>query len=471
MFNRTKPKVGFFSLGLSAYWPQFPGMRERLVGHGHVLGEAIAAYATVIDGGLVDTIEGARACAAAFRAADVDLVFCHLSTYSTSEALILAVRDLAVPVVLLNVQSVPALSMADVNGVGDWLGAGCTCAGLPEMTAVLARLGKRFDIITGHLSGDETVSRHIEDWCSAAGVRRRLNTSVMGMLGRPYPGMTDLYVDETAFFSRFGTYTKHLNWDDIGTARRSVTAAQRKRRTEHVAAAFRAPEGGGDKDFGPIADALCALDRLVEEHGLFAIPNHYESAVREDHAEILAVSNPAFSILMAEGIACPVEADIKTALAMTMLKQVAASATLAELYSMDFNRDTCIIGHSGAADLAVARTKPQLVASKVFHGKSGGGYLTQLDVPVGRVTLLSLTQAAGGAFRLVAAEGDVIDAPVMRLGDTNCHVRFSCGLRTFVNRWASFGPTHHGVLATGGHIERIQLLSKLFDIPLDLVCQ
>jgi hypothetical protein len=34
---------------------------------------------------------------------------------------------------------------------------------------------------------------------------------------------------------------------------------------------------------------------------------------------------------MSEGIACPVEADIKVALAMIMLKQVASSATVAEL--------------------------------------------------------------------------------------------------------------------------------------------
>ena len=470
-FVQAKPQVGFLSLGLAAYWPQFPGMRDRLQGHGRQLAETVSAYGTLVNEGIVDGIDGARACAAAFRTADVDVVFCHLATYSTSEALVLAMRDLQVPVVLLNVQSVTALSLTSITGIDDWLGAGCTCAGLPEMTAALIRLGKRFDVVTGHLEGDDILERKIEDWCLTAGIRRRLQTGVMGLLGRPYPGMTDLYLDETAFFAQFGAYTKHLQWDDVATASRSVEPAHRIRRMEQIAAAFQPPEHGGDKDFTAIANVLCGLDRLVDEHRLFAIPNHYEGAVSTEHTDVLAMSNPALSMLMAEGVACPVEGDIKTALAMTMMKQVAGSATLAELYSMDFNRDTCIIGHSGAADLTISTTTPKLVSSKVFHGKSGGGYLTQLDVPVGRVTLLSLTQAGDGAFRLVVAEGDVVDAPVLRLGDTNCHVRFSCGLREFVNRWASFGPTHHGVLALGGQATRLELVAKQFGIPIEFVCR
>ena len=30
---RKELKVGLFSVGLEAYWPQFPGLRERLLGY------------------------------------------------------------------------------------------------------------------------------------------------------------------------------------------------------------------------------------------------------------------------------------------------------------------------------------------------------------------------------------------------------------------------------------------------------
>ncbi|MDQ0469604.1 hypothetical protein [Labrys wisconsinensis] len=465
--GRPKPRIGVLALGLAAYWPQFPGMRDGLLGHYRTLLGKLGD-AELVDAGFADSIEAARAASAAFAGGDVDLVVCHLTTYATSEPLLIAVHGLDVPVVLMNVQSVPALDMDGVHGIADWLGVACTCAGLPEMTAVLIRGGKRFDVITGHLDGDAEVDDGLRDWCAAASIRRTLRTRSFGLLGRPYPGMTDLHVDETAFFQRFGAYVRHLDWDDIVTQSHAVTPPERAARVETLTAAFDLPEG---EALDAVASVLAGLDRLVETHRLCAIPNHYEGMVREEHAGILAASNPAFAVLMTEGVACPVEADIKTALAMLMLKHVAGSATLAELYSMDFHRDECIIGHSGAADLAVSSQRPTLQRSAVFHGKSGAGYLTQAYPKLGPVTLLSLTQGRGGAFRLVAAEGEAVAGPGLRLGDTNCRVRFSCGLRAFVNGWASFGPTHHGVLAIGRQIDRLRRVATLFDLPLEIVCR
>jgi L-arabinose isomerase len=192
--------------------------------------------------------------------------------------------------------------------------------------------------------------------------------------------------------------------------------------------------------------------------------------VRDDHAPVLSASNPAFSVLMTEGIACPVEADIKTALAMLMLKAVAGTATLAELYSMDFDDDVVILGHSGAADLTVSSRKPTLKHSAVFHGKSGSGFLTQTYPKPGPLTLLSLTQGPNGEFVMVAAEGEVVDGPAMQLGDTNARVRFAPGLRGFVNAWAKQGPTHHGVMAPGHWVGSLKMVAKLFGVDLRVVC-
>ena len=41
----------------------------------------------------------------------------------------------------------------------------------------------------------------------------------------------------------------------------------------------------------------------------------------------------------------------------------------------------------------------------VFHGKTGGGYLTQFSPPTGPITYLAITQDMNGNFKFVAAEG------------------------------------------------------------------
>jgi L-arabinose isomerase len=464
-----KPRVAMLGVGLAAYWPQFKGMREAVSGHYAALQRRFPDHVEVISAGLVDTADAAHTAGRQFKAADVDLVFCHLTTYASSETLLPAVRELDVPVVLLNVQSVAALDMSKVKTIGDWLGAGCTCAGLPEMTAALLRLGKRFAVVTGHLEADPLLEGEIRRWCIAVGIRHRFRNETIGVLGRFYPGMMDLAVDETHLFRRFGVYVRHLLWEDISAGFEQIGTDEKTRRAAELADSF---DHGGElkqRDFESIAEVLGALEALIERHRLCALPNHYETTPEGRQADLLAALNPALSVLNTRGIACPVEADIKTALAMLMLKPFAGSATLAELYSMDFREDICIIGHSGAGDAAISDRKPRLAVSDVFHGKSGRGYLTQFYPAEGPVTLLSLTQDAYGEYRLVAAEGECVSGPTLGFGDTNGRIRFKSGLRAFVNRWAEQGPTHHGALGRGHHVENLRAAAKMFDLPLVVV--
>lgn len=223
--QQVKPRIGTMAIGLAAYWSQFPGMREELVDHhDQLLKKFDAAACELVSAGMVDTAASARKAGELFKGKDVDVVFCQITTYANSETLAPAIRELDVPVVLLNVQSVKALDMSKVKTIKDWLGVGITCAALPEMTAVLKRLGKRFDMITGYLHGDETVDREIHVWCKAAAVKRRLNTQNMALFGRPFPGMMDLNVDETNLFKKFGTFTYHLHWEDIANGMDSISA-------------------------------------------------------------------------------------------------------------------------------------------------------------------------------------------------------------------------------------------------------
>src|SRR4051794_26658660 len=86
---RTRPapraRVGVLGIGLEAYWPQFDGLRERIVGYQRRVEERVAALgADVVSAGLVDTPQRAREAGDEFAAAQVDVVLCHAVTYATS---------------------------------------------------------------------------------------------------------------------------------------------------------------------------------------------------------------------------------------------------------------------------------------------------------------------------------------------------------------------------------------------------
>jgi len=469
--THTKPRIGLMAVGLGTYWPQFPRMKEGVLKAHSRLAKLFEGHGQLVGAGLVDSAATARKAGDLFVSSQVDIVFCHLTTYANSETLVPAVANLDVPIVLLNVQPVTALEMEKVTTISDWLGVACTCAGLPEMTAVLVRIGKRFAIATGHLENDEILDGQIRLWCSIAALRRRLTTQSIALLGRPFAGMLDLNLDETHLFKRFGTFVHHLDWDNVIAEFPNVTDADLRSVIARLNELFFYPSPLSKSEITDIATVCSAFFRFVDRYNLCAVVSHYEGASEGKRAKLLAALNPALSLLMADGIACPVEGDIKAGLAMIILKSISGAATLAELYSMDFNDDICIIGHSGAGDPAISSRKPSLSASTVFHGKSGKGYLTQFFPRNGAATLLAVTQDGRGEYRMIAAEGEVENGPALGLGDTNCRVRFSCGLRNFVDWWSSHGPTHHGVLGFGRQADSLSLVSKALGIPLEVICR
>ena len=82
--SATKAKIGLFGIGLAAYWPQFPGLLERLTGYQRDLETRIQSCGgRIVTGGMVDTPQKAREAGELFARSDLDLVFCYVATYAT----------------------------------------------------------------------------------------------------------------------------------------------------------------------------------------------------------------------------------------------------------------------------------------------------------------------------------------------------------------------------------------------------
>ncbi len=121
MLVNTKARVGVFAIALGAYLPQFPSLVPEFEGQYADFKKSLPDTVELIDGGIVTTKELAQAAGDKFRAADVDLVILQLLTYATSYNMLPAVRDLDVPVVLVNLQKKKAPDYANTD-TATWLG-------------------------------------------------------------------------------------------------------------------------------------------------------------------------------------------------------------------------------------------------------------------------------------------------------------------------------------------------------------
>ena len=470
MLVHTKAKVGVFSIALKAYLAQFPNLKDEFLNQYTHFKTYFPNTIEVVDGGMITTKEEAMIAADLFRSADVDLVFLQTLTYATSYNVLPVIRDLNVPVVIVNVQKSKKIDYAHTD-IETWLGKLYACGAVGEVVADLERAAKRHAVITGVVENEEEVIKEIKDWCVASQVRRRFRQSNIAQIGRPYPGMMDLYIDETNLYNRMGLYTKQFDWEDMWCIADDVKdEALIQEKAKDIIHTFEIENGGSIEKIWDMARYVVAFEKWVKEEDLSMVASHYAGHAKGQAGILDSMLIPAFSMLIKQGTACAVEGDMKVAMAMSILKTISGTGQLSEMYSIDFKDDVCIIGHSGSgdADISLAH-KPTMKIVDVFHGKVGGGYLTQFYPPAGDITYLAITQDKDGHFKFVVAEGVNEEGEIFRFGDTNMRTRFSCGAKEFVNRWSEAGPTHHMAAAIGSHSDTLMKVAKILGVPIEVI--
>src|SRR5437016_11580519 len=143
---KNRSKRGFIGNGLDAYWPQFKGLREKLVRYTELVAKRLARPGVqVVNLGLIDTPEKASEAGHQFRREDVDLIFLYVTTYALSSTVLPVVRRAKVPVIILNLSPTAAIDYKSFNRMGDrtrmtgeWL-AYCQACPVPEIANVFRR--------------------------------------------------------------------------------------------------------------------------------------------------------------------------------------------------------------------------------------------------------------------------------------------------------------------------------------------
>ncbi|MGC9950247.1 MAG: L-fucose/L-arabinose isomerase family protein [Bryobacteraceae bacterium] len=458
-------RIGIFGIGLAAYWPQFPGMQERLEGYQRAVEDRVRGFgAEVLSAGLVDTPEGARAAGQLFHREDVDLILCYVATYATSAQVLPVVQKARAPVLVLNLQPSAALDYETAD-TAEWL-ENCSVCCVPEIANAFSRALIDFHVVSGQLHDDAAAWREIEDWCRAAAVARAVRECRIGFLGHTYPGMLDMYSDFTTMHAQLGAHIEVLEMDDLAkrVAAAGADETGAKLATARKVFAIDADVPASDLDWA--ARVAVGLDRLAADFALDGLTYYYRGLDGNEFERLGAGLILGNTLLTARGIPASGEGDLKTCLAMLIMDRLGAGGSFTEFYAMDFRDNFILMGHDGPGHIAISDARPALRGLGLYHGKRGSGVSVEFKVKTGPVTILGLTQTAAGKLKLVGAEGDSLPGPILRVGNTNSRLRFGLGPAEFVNRWCAEGPTHHCALGVGHNLARIGKLASLLKIPL-----
>lgn len=466
-------KIGLFGIGLDTYWPQFAGLEMRLRGYVELVAGRLARPGVdVVNLGLVDNPDRALAAGHAFRQADVDLIFLHVTTYALSSTVLPVVRRAKVPVIILNLQPAAAIDYARFNRMGDrtamtgeWL-AHCGACPVPEIANVFNRCGVPFHQVTGMLHEDRAAWAEIDAWIEAARVAHVMEHNRLGVMGHYYSGMLDIYSDLTQQCAHFGGHVEIVEVDELAARRREVSDTQIAARVAEFRRAFDVLPDCPEAELARAARTSVALDRLVAEHRLGSLAYYYMGTGNADNEDAISSIILGNSLLTARGVPVAGELEIKNAQAMKILDSFGAGGSFTEYYAMDFNDDVVLMGHDGPGHLAIAEGRTKVRPLSVYHGKVGRGLSVEMSVKNGPVTLLSVVQTRDGKLKLLAAEGESVPGPILEIGNTNSRYRFAGGARRFVNEWNSHGPAHHCAVGIGHVMPKLEKLAALLGMEL-----
>jgi L-arabinose isomerase len=475
--SQAELKIGLFGIGLDAYWPQFPGLEDRLKGYGQQVARKLErAGARVVNLGLIDTPEKALAAGHQFRQADVDLIFLHVTTYALSSTVLPVVRRAKVPVIILNLSPSAAIDYDWFNGLGDrtkmtgeWL-AYCQSCPVPEIANVFNRCRIPFFQVTGMLEDDPIVWNEINDWVEAARVAHVMEHNRLGVMGHYYGGMLDIYSDLTQHCAYFGGHIEILEVDELAALRRQVSEAEIKTRVVDFRQKFDVQPDCPPEELDRAARTSVALDRMVEIHKLGSLAYYYQGTGNAENEDAISSIILGTSLLTARGVPVAGEYEIKNAQAMKIMDAFGAGGSFTEYYAADFTDDVVLMGHDGPGHIAIAQGKTKVCPLKVYHGKVGRGLSVEMSVKHGPVTLLSVLQTVDGKLKLLMAEGESVAGPILEIGNTNSRYRFSLGARNFMNAWNVHGPAHHCAVGIGHIAGKLEKLGALTGIECIQVC-
>jgi L-arabinose isomerase len=452
-----RPRIGLLPTGHLMYWGQFPGLREKGLAMLQALQAKLSAFGEVFVPELADTPEKAEAAGRFFRDKGVDIALVFPLGYTTGMVMVPAVNDLAAPIRLLNIHADSAYDYATADTAEYLFHEGPCC--IPEYAGTLVRLGKPFRVISGHF-GQERVWRELGADIRGAAAARVFRGLAFGVIGNTYTNMTDMPVDEHRVLKATGRLLKRPEVEEIEEAYGRATASQVQDMVRQFRDMYEVDATVTDEHLRFSARVAVAYDEVIRRHDIGAF-GYYWWGEKELITQLRSQSALAVSRLAALGRPGVTEGDVKTAMAMKIHDLLGAGGMFLEFFAMDYEADVLLVGHDGPSNINVAAGKPRLQHLAVHHGKTGHGLGIDFRMKQGPVTLLNLTQVdAGDTFKLIYTAAEVVEGPILNIGNPNCRVKLGQPLPEFMDAWCRQGPSHHLSLGIGATAREIEVFAE-----------
>jgi L-arabinose isomerase len=443
---QARPRIGLLGVMQSLYDDMLPGIGERQAAYA---AEVAAALGGVVDVEVAAPVKDRAAAERAVRdleAKDLDGLLVVMLTYGPAMRVARALAGTSLPICLANIQPVPEVTAA-------WDMADLTynqgIHGAQDTANAMVRAGRAFHVVTDDWRAD-SFRASIERWARAAAAVTRWRTLKVAIFGYAMNTMGDIRVDEHALLRALGPQVDALAPGALVRAVAAVGEGDVRSLIAEEDARFEIDPRLSAEERGDHARMQLALQRLLDDGGYGAYSTHFDAI--GDDGRFARLPLAAASSLMAMGYGFAAEGDALTAALMPAARTLLGDTQFTEMYAMDFPSDSVLLSHMGEGNWRLAREdRPvRLIKRPLAIGGLADPPTFLFQYRPGPATLATLVALGGERFRLLVAEGEVLDSDELpNLEMPYGRFRPDAGVRACMDAWLRLGGPHHQVLNPG----------------------
>lgn len=461
MIEQRKPRIGLLGIMQELYDDDIPNITEHQEQYAREVCNQLSEVADWEFPRAARNREDIEEILGDFNHQDLDGVMIVMLTYGPAMRTVRALQNNNLPLLLANIQPVPEVTT-------DWdmddLTYNQGIHGAQDMAnAIIRTVGDNFEVISADWKSDE-FEQYVGDWARAAHAASELKKMRIASIGKMH-GMGDTLTDEAAFTRVIGP---EVNREYIGQVYRNMEAVSDQQISEQVKIEqerFEVDEDIPEKNLRYAVRMYLGFKKFLKEGDYAGFSAHFDTFKgdgRFEQINMLAASN-----LMADGYGYAAEGDTNTASMVAAAHTLDENAHFTEMYAMDFKRQSMLMSHMGEGNWKVARNdEPIRLANRELGiGDLNNPPTTVFRVEPGPATIVSLVHLAGDEFRLVAAQGEVLDSqkyPTIEM--PYFHFKPDSGLRPCNDQWLKAGGTHHQTLLLSDHRRKWQMLCRILGI-------
>src|SRR5215510_3627575 len=443
-----RPRIGILGIMQDLYDDMIPGIARRQEGYAAELAASLAGVGEFIPGKVVKYREDAERVMREFEDSDLDGVLVVMLTYGPAMRVARLLAESAVTA---------AWDMADMTynqGVH----------GAQDTANAMVRAGRRFSVLTDDWRS-ETFRADVGRWARAAAAATAWRSLKVALVGYAMNDMGDIRVDESALIRGLGPQIRAVAPGEVYRGMQAATDAQVADVIAFEDARFEIDPALSAEERADHARMQVAIRAMLEQGGYGAYTAHFD-AIGED-GRFARLPLAAASTLMAEGYGYAAEGDVLTACLVAAGHTLIGDAHFTEMYAMDFPSDSVLMSHMGEGNWKVARSdRPvRLIKRPLGIGRLADPPTFLFQYQPGPATLATLVSLEGDRFRLVVAEGEVLDSPELpALEMPYGQFRPDTGVRGCLNGWLRHGGPHHEVMNLGRHADSWRVFCDLTGI-------